>query len=328
MKPREYINIPQVLVMDAEGYTFQEILHHLQQEHGVVHPKILRMTTGLVAGILRDYRNKISVEVDYIFSPEASTPTFQYGVERPVPGALPLYDGHLRLKGDALIVSDFHCPFEDWNLLAKAREVALSYGLTRTVIAGDLLSGDSVGKFKKLVPSQPAGVEIAHARAVMEFLLRFSEEVIILPGNHDRWLIYHIDGQISFSMYVKEICDGLEGITITEYDRIYMQSGDHLWIMPHQANYSKVPGKVGRNLVEIEPANYFIPHQHYNAVTWTPSGFLVIDIGGMYNRQMFGYSQLTTSTTVPMVPGFGTLRDGVAQLHLNDSRVRKLSYGG
>lgn len=281
------------------------------------------VTRNVIAGVSRDLRyGKLS------YGPTATqttkVKTYRFGVEDDN-GGVPIYTEHPELEGNAVVISDLHLPKTDYDFLKLVPKVGRRLGITRLIIAGDLVDGGSQGKHhRRKVKPVTTGYEYKIARQVLDELAEWFDEIVYEPGNHEDWLLENMGGDLQIEdVYQFLFTPTLQGkLFLTPYDRITLYSEGEKWTIPHQTDYSKHPLVVGSDLAQKFQSNMIIPHQHITALgkDWYDR-YVVVDIGGLHEPTMFDYVQLKTSRNRTMSKGFAAIKDGGVTLYTDDDRI-------
>lgn len=214
---------------------------------------------------------------------------------------------------NALIVSDLHIPYLIPEMLDLAIRVAKKYGITRVIIAGDVLNMDAVSTWPAQIPPVTLKSELATARRRLEELEDNFRDVYIFSGNHDVRLARKFDGSLS-------ICDlGLPGEWNENW---YCQIGG--WMIVHPSGRgSSVPVKTARDIAEVYRANVMAAHTHLWGMTKTKCGmFEAVEIGCMCDDGLIPYKAMTRSRYPIWTPGFALLIDNVCHLY-DEERARR-----
>lgn len=269
-------------------------------------------TEGVIANFARKYRNGEFTEQRLkTFEP------YVYGVDPEIEGGIPLYTGRLTMTGDWLVISDLHIPLLDMRWFDRAMQTAREKGLRNVLVAGDLLDGLPASSWPDLVPKYTESMEISQVRSVARYLSEEFDQVVILPGNHDRRYIKKAGAYLTFEGLLAGFMRNLpDNVVVTEYDRVEVHSGGQEWVVAHQADYRKKNGAVAQGLIDKFRKNVIVPHQHFSNFHPDENGFNVgLDIGGLMWIDALAYSNITTSTSREMKNGYATIINGVGTLY-------------
>lgn len=289
------------------------------------------VTRNVIVGVRRDLKaGKLKVSALRDQQADEWVDTYLYGVE-PDNGGLADYTGHMTLDGDYVITNDWHSPFIDRKFAESVVDWARYFGISRMIVAGDILDGNSQNNFRTKVRHVPLQRELKIARLLFSHYADSGfEDIVALPGNHDDWFLQNHSGELEINdmmrlLWTPEI-DGV--LEVTPYDRVKLISGGEPWTIPHQANYAVFPLKVGNELSAQFRTNMIIPHQHHSADGWSRYGepgsgirhYRIIDSGGLFDPAKLSYINLKTTTKATPAQGFVVVKDGYAQLITPDRR--------
>ena len=181
----------------------------------------------------------------------------------------------------SLIIQDLHVPFQDEEFLIEIMEKHGSK-VDRIIVGGDFLDCHSISVFPKY-KNVSLEEELTEGVKVLQYLLQFVPEIILLEGNHERRVkkvvAKEMDPNLAFLMetnLLKFISKGLaKEVVGTEFDTVkvvddfYYQIGDA--IIGHPQMHSSVDLKSAIQSYEwfkewsgrlnIEPFR-FVSHAH------------------------------------------------------------------
>lgn len=269
-------------------------------------------TEGVIANFARKYRNG-----EYNGQALKTFPTYVYGVDPEIEGGLPLFTGHEKLTGDWLVISDLHIPLLDMHWFNLAMHTAREENLKNVILLGDVLDALPASSWPDLVPRYTENMEISQMRSVGRHLSEEFEQVVVVPGNHDRRYIKRAGPFLTFEGLLAGFMRNLpDNVIVTEYDRVTITSGGVDWTLPHPAAYSRTGGNVAQKLINKYRTNVIVPHQHYSNFHPDENNFNIgLDIGGLMWIDAIAYSNLTTTTSRPMKNGYATIINGEGVLH-------------
>lgn len=281
------------------------------------------VSRGLISGIERDIKAGKFKPSTASRTQERWIPTYVYGEEQDN-GGIPVFTGYLEFEGDAVVISDLHIPFTDFEFAETPKQVGQYYGIKRLIIAGDLLDGNTQNSFKHKVRKPAFSSELKLARELLEFYAEWFDEIVFEPGNHDDWFMQNHEG----NLFIDDIAMLLQSDTVRErlivtaYDRVTLISGYEKWLIPHQADFSRYSLAVGNNLAKKFLANIIVPHQHNSAIGFDDyHRFVVIDIGGLHDAEKMEYLALKTTSKPEPDQGFAVIIDGRGELWTPDPRI-------
>lgn len=325
-KIRHKLDLDWIYDQLRNGVSVPEIYHREYSRLLASDENFEHFTVGTISRIAMDWRSGIQ---EAVASRPRNKDTYIYGVEPPKPGALPRFIGHEKLTGNWLVLSDTHCPYVDFDVVAAGIKDALSMGISQVLVAGDIANGDSANSHASLLPRPTPLEERDSIRELTAYLTSVMELVLYTPGNHDRWAVYQTEGMFSFGEMMAALHNGAyDNLLISEYDRVTITSGGIKWVVPHQTNYSVRSGAVGEALINKYRANVIVPHQHYYGFTTDRNMHNVcLEIGGCYRPDLFAYSNMVSrSSTHEMGRAYALVKDGVGHLIVDDARVAVRSF--
>lgn len=314
---RQQLDIDYIIAALLRGDTLQTIANRESKRIGTT------VGRGAISGIERDLKAgtlKASVTQR---ADDRWINTYLYGVE-PDNGGIPVFDGYLELDGDAVVISDLHLPFTDFDFAMKPIDVAQYYGIKRLIIAGDLVDGNSQNNFKHKVRHIKLSEELRLARDLLSYYAEWFDEIIFEPGNHDDWFMQNHEGNLFIDDFARFLQnpDVVSKLLVTPYDRLTLFSGNEKWVIPHQADFSRYSLSVGNLLSKKFLANVIVPHQHNSAIGFDDyHRFIVIDIGGLHDPKKMEYQALKTTTKPEPDQGFAVVINGRGELWTPDHRL-------
>lgn len=263
-------------------------------------------------------RGRISREMRKHIEP----PTFSFtGDEDPPPGAQPVYDGHLRIHADELMIAgDLHIPSTNFPLVQSMIDVAARH-MTEPrslLICGDLSNGDQDTHHAPLAPTISRQNELRQLEALMGWLLLTFDTIYLTPGNHLRHrLMNALKADIGADQVVRLFVppEHLRRVTFSWYDEVHVSSGGEDYVVAHQYQYRQTKLSIANDLAQKYQKNVICFHQHHTAIGRDKyNHHTIIDCGGLHDQTMMGYVNLVPSTLPRMNNGFVYLRDGTANL--------------
>lgn len=283
----------------------------------------MTVSRSLIAGVHRDLKAGTLRPSSANRMDEKYIKTYVWGVE-PDNGGVALFIGHPQMDGDAVVISDIHAPFTDYDFAEKPNLVGEYYGVKRLIIAGDLVDGASQNNFRKKVKPPTFTTELDTARKLLAYYAEWFDEIWYIMGNHDDWFFENADGNVSVhDMYNLLRGDELQGkLILSPYDRATLNSSGELWTLPHQADVSTFSLKIGEQLAWKYQTNVIVPHQHNHAIGYDRYGrYIIADIGGLHDQNKMSYMQLKTSTRPEFDKSFAVVVDGAIELVTPDRRL-------
>jgi predicted phosphodiesterase len=188
-------------------------------------------------------------------------PPYSGKVELPPQYKLKLADVTEVDTKSAIILSDLHLPHVDRNLIKHIMEVSRVKNIETLVLAGDLLDGQFTGRHKN--PEQYVASATDELRYFQDYLMFFEQnfqEVVVMPGNHDEWVMDYFE--CSFSDLVRFVAPEAK-LTISEYSYVFLN--DNL-VVGHLEEWNEVPGYLAWKIGTVHNRNALVGHDHIRGV--------------------------------------------------------------
>ena len=93
---------------------------------------------------LRSVAGKLDRTLDAVKSRRKRLSSYPQQRSKVMESPFPQYNVPLEMEGDALVLPDVELPFHDADFLNRCLELAQSWGITKCIVAGDLLHFDSL----------------------------------------------------------------------------------------------------------------------------------------------------------------------------------------
>jgi len=318
---RHDLDLAYIVAATLRRQSIRSIAEHESARLGV------QVTRNTIIGINRDMRN------GRLRPPSFDPLTYSFGLD-PDNGGIPVFDGQVVIEGDVVVINDVHLPYTNYDLAQRVLDVAVFYGLTELVIAGDLVDLDSQSSFKRKLRPVSLEQELEAARELLAYYAQHFKRIWIMPGNHEDRLLKKLDGELTFNLFTDLIRPPIDGakdtFIFTPYDNLSVVSGGQEYMVVHQRNASAISLKVGESLAWKFQKNMIVTHQHNSAKGFDRYGrYLIIDSGGLHDQERTPYMSLKTGTNPVHDEGFVTIIDGWAELWVPDERYTQWSkiYG-
>lgn len=225
-------------------------------------------------------------------------------------GACRVYDDHVEIDDDVVVISDLEIPYHDVETLGYAVSVGKLFGITTLVVAGDFLALDALGYWPAEDTDNSGRFTVddslLEGELVLLSLLQWFERIIIIKGNHEQRGTRQKEWAF-FSM-MRRRWEELGDVEVSYYKWCLVQGQQ----IEHPKNYSKVPGSVARERAEIENKSVACAHNHHFSMSFTRDGrHQGIDLGHATRPETRYYKQVNGTTRHPKwVRGFWVLRNG------------------
>lgn len=234
------------------------------------------------------------------------------GSDRP---RLPVFDGEPHVSGDCVVAGDFQLPTTDFQFAGVLRDVAEAAGIKTLLIVGDWVNVDAFSRFEHIVPPISFETEVRASVELMAHYAEWFDTIWLALGNHEHRLLKIMGGDIDNSMLGRLLSTAGGKLHVTPYSQIVIHSGGQTWRATHQANYSKIKGRVGDDLAQKFQCNIVVHHQHHAGKIMDRYGrYVIIDNGGLHDSSKMAYVSLRDSTSPSMTKGFTVIQNGVGEL--------------
>lgn len=223
---------------------------------------------------------------------------------------IPRYDGTPVLNGPTLVLSDIHFPTTRYNLLDLALlfgEKHMPPGRRQVLLLGDLVNFDAFSHHPHIAPPARLGTELDLADAFFSRLLLSFDRILYVQGNHEDRLHKYMSGALYGHRFTRVLTGQSDNpqLQVSPETRARVTAGGQTWHCTHQRNYSKLAGRVAREMALKEQANIIAAHQHHVSVGRDPyNRYSVIDCGGLFDQRRMLYAARTDSTSTTMANGF------------------------
>jgi hypothetical protein len=222
-----------------------------------------------------------------------------------------------KLTGDRIVIGDLEVPDHDVEMLELALDVARKFEIKSLVINGDFHANDGHGKHVLPLPTElrRGTTTLQEMQTGAEIILGLSEwfeEFLLITGNHDERVYVATMGEVSFGDYLHDL---VPGVKITPFWQAYLHSGEEDWLICHQANYTKQPGVVARDIAEIQHINVLAAHTHHLSFSLDKSGnYMCVDGGHCRDVERTLYKQRKMSRYPAWSSGFVMIKNGYPYL--------------
>tara|TARA_Y100000310_G_scaffold328928_1_gene397898 strand:+ start:11544 stop:12383 length:840 start_codon:yes stop_codon:yes gene_type:complete len=217
-----------------------------------------------------------------------------------------------KLEGDAIVASDFHMPFVDWQWASYLLKVAVKFDIRRLIIMGDLLDAKALTFFPRAEVAVAWETELRETENLIDALLEWFDEIVYCVGNHEvNRVIKRLQGQLTPERFGKLFCAD-SALKTSRYSYLELHTPRGKWRITHQKRSSIVLLTVARKLCEINKCHVMTHHQHRMAQGIDPSGTLMmVDNGMMVDEQKLEWIMLEDRVYPKGVQGFTVISNGV-----------------
>lgn len=225
-----------------------------------------------------------------------------------------VYDDHIELEGDCIVVSDLEIPYHDGELLARAIGVARRFGIKALVVAGDIVALDALSFFDPEDTDDGSKFTVDDSLAVgekvLQSLFEWFDIIKIIKGNHEQRGTRA--KEIGFFNMMQRQWGDLGDLEISYYKWLVVKTERGDKRIEHVGNYSKIPGSVVRDRAETEQADVAGGHTHHFSQSFSKDGqHQAIDLGHCTRPETRYYKTVNGTTRHPKwISGFWMLRKG------------------
>lgn len=207
----------------------------------------------------------------------------------------PKLDEWPTIPAPALVFSDLHIPAQHEAWITTIVSEAVSRGIRRAVIAGDMFDFGHLSKFpqdKRWTTEE----ELQDGVVFMKWLLQHMDEVHFFPGNHDDRLAKKLDRQVTNDWFFNMLFAQIPGAKIKVYWHQHAFLGKK-WLISHPGNYSRVVASIPRQLASKFHRHVAIGHTHAFGMGWDISGqYMAIEMGMTADAARLSYKQREMTT--------------------------------
>ena len=217
---------------------------------------------------------------------------------------------------NCIIVGDVHAPTTDIEIWTRMLMIAQRYlpKPRRLIIAGDLYNMDGFSSYDPTHTSPNLAQELNVGRALVADALRVFDRVHMIAGNHERRITKQTKAQISMAL-LRDLTSHNRRFTMSHYGWCIVRSGGETYRATHARNYSVQQLNVADALAQKYQSHIIQHHEHHVAKGWDRfKRFVVINNGGIFNRDALLYTFEDDSKNAAMTPGFTLLRNGYADV--------------
>ncbi len=203
------------------------------------------------------------------------------------------------LIGPTILIADCHCPAIHEQMFARLRYVQKRTGIKQLGIIGDLMDMRAFSGHAKLRKDDSDILDAQDfTRDFLTALSRSFERILLVPGNHDYWLIRYFEGDHSYVEWMSDTFRELVNkgkLQLSEFPFIFVHDAGQRFGAVHQRTFSGVnPAGVARDLEarwpEFRDHHVIVTHGHLEASmrSW-PGHTGVYSLGCMTDRKRTYY---------------------------------------
>jgi len=214
----------------------------------------------------------------------------------------PRFNKALKVKGPALVLADVHAPFHDAKWINQVCDLAVSWGIERCILAGDLADFNAFSSFGRDVGIDGNAELDTLADVVDALCAQF--EVYYFAGNHDVRPLRTLQSTgLTVDRIMRLFIPG-ERCHISDYHWCELSCGGTTWHVEHPKNASVIPARVAQGLAVKFNRSVIAGHGHLWGITRDVSNrHWCIDSGICADPMRMGYVQQRHSTRPMMCQG-------------------------
>jgi hypothetical protein len=178
------------------------------------------------------------------------------------------------------------------------------------VVAGDFINADAFSDYELTAPVASFGTELAAARVFFQEALQVFPRVHIIMGNHDR----RVQKKTRLAIMPDDLLRLVSGdprIQISIWGHLVAHSDTGEWRITHGSQYSVNQLTVASEMALKFQQHIISHHEHHLGMGFDRfKRYVVINNGGLFDREQLLYSRLDDTKNPNMANGFTLLRDG------------------
>lgn len=221
---------------------------------------------------------------------------------------IPRWDNPPQVDGDALILSDMQCPFQDDEFIGQCVRLARKWQIKNLILAGDTYDLQSLNHFDQSA-QMPVADELRTVERTLTALRKGFTRVLMLTGNHEERLARSVGGKFSLRDVLSHFLEA-ENIEFSDYFHCYIGND---WCVSHQKNASAIHGRTPYFITAREQRHMICTHNHLAGMAFDISGRLQgIDSGMCADPAKLQYAMIRHNTRPKMNQGAVIIRKGYA----------------
>lgn len=223
----------------------------------------------------------------------------------------PIFDNPTIVEGDALILMDTHVPFHDAIWINRVIDLALSWGIKKLILGGDILDLDALCNFAPFFKEKQIdlGEELEEAELFFGALACF-EEILWFAGGHERRFLRRLMSALGMEKLAVLVTE-LEQLTASSYHHCFLISGGKKMAIIHPKNLSKIPARLPTFLCRKFRMPVIGGHDHIWGLTQDESGEdWACSVGVSADPKRLSYISLETNTRPAVTQGALIVKEG------------------
>jgi UDP-2,3-diacylglucosamine pyrophosphatase LpxH len=210
-------------------------------------------------------------------------------------------------------------PYHNAELADKLISVAKKFKIKKHIIVGDFSDQNLA---RQMLCQNADGREKTRENLEQSFLLmaegintmlKWFDEIYLITGNHDLYLLKILQGNIKMERFYKMI-----GVPLDEFNKRFFITNhpfcavNDTWHLTHPSTYSRIPMTVARSISTKYRKSVMSAHGHQFGLSTDISGRdICIDTGGLFDYKRMSYKWLSDTTHPQWVGGFWILHKNI-----------------
>lgn len=224
------------------------------------------------------------------------------------------------------VFSDLHIPAHDHKFMERCVDRALSEGVKKFIIAGDLTDNNQWHKRTHGIRTERKWQDdIDLSRSVLAWLCANFEAGYLFFGNHDEWVIKMLQGQADSNWLYSHLYPNLP-LTFSYKHQVRlrqplvapefppMNKGEAEWRIIHGEHFSQNPVATMEKYCAKFQANVLSGHMHW-AIQAEYGPWQWVLNGGSFDESRQDYLHERPSNMKKTQQGFTVIKDGMATLY-------------
>lgn len=229
----------------------------------------------------------------------------------------PRYDQPIEVEGNALILADIHCPFQDARFINTAIDLAQRRGIDTVILAGDLADFNAFSAFGRDA-GLDANDELDALADLVDRIADCFDRVVYFAGNHDLRPLKAVRyAGMTLTRLARMFTPPADDrhFLVSDYAWCRLHSGGELWHIEHPRNASVNATYVARRLAAKFECSVVTAHGHTWGMARSDSGrHWAVDSGICADPLRLGYTQLVHNTRPTQMRGAVLVLDGLPLL--------------
>jgi hypothetical protein len=195
---------------------------------------------------------------------------------REIADSVPELNEYFKIKGDCIVVADWHIPAFNPEVTEIVFEKAEELGINQILIAGDFLQLDAFSPHTT-------------------YPIKNVEKIYWIWYNHSEWLVNYLENKIDINILARMFYDKMEGKQLLVQRYGFAVINDTFRVT-HPKSYSRCTPQVERQLAAKFHQHIIGTHGHQNSIGFDSSGqYICLQVGGLHHRTKISYTMRDTT---------------------------------